>query len=545
LSFEAAPSPPGQAASGTRVGLIALVLSGVVFLGSIEPIRNYDYFWHLATGRWMVDSGRLPEQDPFGLASEPQPWINYFWLFQLALYAAHSIAGHAGMSMLRALVVASLLALVFLLSSRRTGWPAALLLTAIAWYGADHRLTVRPETMGTFFVVAEIWLVLPPIRWAKVLASLLLTVVWVNVHPSALLSPCIAVLGLLFAVEHREELRQRAALVAGSSIALLLSPYGLTGVLAPLRLMRMIGERQFVNLEWLPSRPGDFPLLYIVLASGIVLVLKSGKRRAELGSIALFGFFAFLAVRYLRNQGFFFASAPILLAPFFPREVSSHLKILAAGGAALIAAIMLAGRLPIRSGVDQTVFPVRAVDKLRESGIPGNIYNPDQFGGYLIWTFYPQRRVLTDGRNELYASFLREYDAALRNNRDWVRLLAKYRITIAVEEYRRSTLEVIDAATGARRSIPASLAYFPRDRWALISFDDAAMVLVRRDAVPPGRLRSLEYRVLIPDAGAVAGSSAAVRAELARAMAEAGPDSLVVRRLVEAYQRTRQKEFGS
>lgn len=526
------------------VRFLALLLFGVAFLGSIEPVRNYDYFWHLASGRWMIENGRLPERDPFALASDPQRWINYYWLFHVGLHLAYQVLGHAGMSILRALVVAALLTLVLLLASRRTGWPAALLLTALAWYGADHRLTIRPETVAIFFAVGLVWLVLPPLSWRKVVVSLALTALWVNLHPSALLGPFIAGISLLFALDHREEISRRAALLAGSVLALLVNPYGLAAVLAPLRLMRMIGERQFVNLEWLPSNPSDFPLLYILIGVGIALFVTSGQRRAELGSMALFVFFAFLAVRHLRNQGFFFATAPILLAPFVPRELAQRLKTLAASAAALIGAFLLADGLPIRIGIDESIFPVRAVSKLRETGIPGNLYNPDQFGGYLIWTFYPQRRVLTDGRNDLYQTFLREYDAALRDNRRWTALLAKYRIAIAVEEYRRTPIEVVDAETGARRWIPASLAYFPRERWALIGFDEVAMVLVRREAVVPERLRSVEYRYLFPEGGTVAGPASGIGAELERAMNEAGPDSRVVGRMVTAYQRMRRNEIG-
>ena len=50
--------------------------------------------------------------------------------------------------------------------------------------------------------------------------------------------------------------------------------------------------------------------------------------------------------------------------------------------------------------------------RLRASGLHGRIYNPDQFGGYLIWSFYPERRVLTDGRNELHRTYIAEFAGA-------------------------------------------------------------------------------------------------------------------------------------
>jgi hypothetical protein len=131
--------------------------------------------------------------------------------------------------------------------------------------------------------------------------------------------------------------------------------------------------------------------------------------------------------------------------------------------------------------------------------LQGNIYNADQFGGYLIWSLYPQRRVLTDGRNELHRTFIEEHAHARRDQRAWHALLAKYRIDLAVDEYRKP-VPVIDAATGAQRPMPASLAFWPRDRWALIAYDDAAMVFARRDAFAPDVIDRWEMRGVVPDA---------------------------------------------
>ncbi|HEX6641865.1 MAG TPA: hypothetical protein VF215_12180, partial [Thermoanaerobaculia bacterium] len=172
-------------------------------------------------------------------------------------------------------------------------------------------------------------------------------------------------------------------------------------------------------------------------------------------------------------------------------------RVAIAAATAAIALVMFTS--DHRLGVAPERFPLRAVARLKETRLAGNIYNPDQFGGFLIWSFYPQRRVLTDGRNELHRTFIPEYARARRDQRAWRALLAKYRIDLAVDEYRRP-LEVLDAATGAKTMTPASLAYWPRDEWALIAFDDAAMVFARRGAFAADAIEKWELRGVVPDA---------------------------------------------
>ena len=140
-----------------------------------------------------------------------------------------------------------------------------------------------------------------------------------------------------------------------------------------------------------------------------------------------------------------------------------------------------------------------AVARLKASSLAGNIYNPDQFGGFLIWSFYPERRTLTDGRNELYREYIADYERARSDQRAWRTLLQKHRIDLAVDEY-RPPLEVMDARTRARRAMPASLAYWPRREWALIAFDEAGMVFARRAAFAPGVIEKWEIRGVVPDA---------------------------------------------
>lgn len=530
--------PPSERNPASR-GVAAAVFAVVLVL-SLVPVRSYDYFWHLATGQWILDHRALPATDPLAVASDPVPWINGSWLFQAGTAAIHAGSGHTGVVATRAVLLAALFAALFLGATRRMPPSLAAPLVLIAWYGAEHRLGARPETLATILLAAAVSLALRERAVAgSVIAYAALSAVWINVHPSALLAPLIAA-GVLVgrAISSRpsrpDDLTARLAMTGASALALLINPYGIEAVLAPLRLARLASGGTFVNLEWLPSRPALFPLLYIMIALGALAFARSRIWKLHAAELILFAAFAALALRYVRNHGFFFVALPLLLAPALPAHVSPRLARLGAGVTAAVALLLCVGRgVPLAGGpVEAKLFPIRAIESLRNLPVRGAIYCPDQLGGFVIWSFYPERRALTDGRNELHRTYIGEYGRARSDGRAWQRLLAKYEVTAAVEEYRDEQLVVIDGVTGERRTMAPSLALFPRSRWALVGFDDAAMMFVNRARVDEGLLREREYRWLVPDGAGAAtvlpeAPPDAVRAEIARALQESGAAGVV------------------
>ena len=115
-------------------------------------------------------------------------------------------------------------------------------------------------------------------------------------------------------------------------------------------------------------------------------------------------------------------------------------------------------------------------------------------------------------------------------------MIAKYNVTLAVDEYQADKIEVVDVASGERRALPASLVRYRRRDWALIAFDDAAMVFARRDKFPPQVIDRIEYSFLVPDDPHIRFINEefrnAARAEVGRARREMG-DLDVVRELEE------------
>ncbi len=439
---------------------------------AVGPIFSYDFFWHRATGRWIVEHHALPLTDPFTAGSDRVEWINGEWLWEAIVYSLHSVSA---IVIANAVIVALTFAIVFMVSSRNAAWPLCLLLTALAaaaalWYRA---LAVRPSTTGaSLAVLALVLLEEERHDWLY----LLLAVVWINVHPSALLAPLLALLA-----------RRLHWLPAASAAALLVNPFGWKAVVAPLHLMFFIQDVRrwgFFNLEWLPADVERYPLLYITLLAGIAAFFLT---RSHVWRLATFALFAVLAMRGTRNVGLYFATMPLLVAPMIP--VTWNRKWLAALAIVPIAIVLAA--VPHHAGLDPHNYPLGAVAQLQRTGLPGNIYSPDRYGGLLDWSFYPSRRALWDGRNELYHDLIPRWVAAQHDTNRWRDFLQRYRIDLAVDERHPMVVDV-DRATGTLRPIPAPREYWPPSEWALIGQDEMSMVFARRAAFAPETLRRFE-----------------------------------------------------
>jgi hypothetical protein len=464
-----------RAAKHSASWLSGAALTAAVALLSVAPIRNYDLFWHLATGRWIAEHRSIPSSDPFAVASGRGEWINGEWLFELIAFGLHELGGIGLLSVSRGLLAAAIFAASWAIARRdtSTAWP--MVLAALAWAGAAPIFDFRPSSAAMLLLVVTLGLRSP-------LAHGLASVLWINIHPSALIAPGIAFL-----------VTRRPAVAIASAAGLLVNPWGWRAIAAPLELLAFVSEGSFVNAEWLPSPPRLFPLLYVLIAGGAASFAHA-RRRENWWRVVLFAALAFLAIRHARHQPLFFGAFPVLVAT----SVMVPLRKVAAWSIVAASILLTAVSIPHAAGISPSRFPVVATARLAATGLNGNIYNPDQFGGFLIWAFYPERRVLTDGRNELHRSYIPEFAAARGDERKWRELLRKYRVDIAVDEYRQP-LQVTEAGTGRTRALPASLAYWPRSEWALIAYDEAAMVFARREAYRPEVVRKWEIRA-VPDA---------------------------------------------
>lgn len=529
-----APERAGDPARGVeRVAILALGLLAVA--ASLFSLRATDLFWHLASGRFMVESFALPRHDPFrfgvggGLA-----WVDHEWLFQLLVHAVERLGGLDALIPLRAVLVLTLAGVLYA-AVRQTGGgvAAAVALAALALLGARPRFLIRPELFTFLALAIELTLLRRLVnegdvaRRRRLLFGLAaLTVLWTNLHGLALLAPVVAagyLLGAALQPLHdgtpgggAGRWRRALATPAGLAGVMLLNPYGLRVFSVPAGITGALADLAAVNPEWLPvwraPQPGIFAMLFAGFAALTALVAETAARtrRAHLPTAVVAAGLAALALTAVRHQALFFVAGTFLAAETLALRRSpdqagaatrQRTESAARATVASCACVLLAawcihppasgplaprqGRFELSHGIAPGRFPVAAADWLERHPGVGPLYNELAHGGYLLWRLYPPRQVFLDGRMELEPALLREIEAARSGAESWRAFLRRRGAAGALVRYedRPRPVYAADPATGTPVVVAnqtPNAALFPAERWALAYWDDEVMLFLDR-----------------------------------------------------------------
>lgn len=535
--------------------IVITAIVAAVLIGTFQ-IANTSVGWHLASGRWILEHGKFIRTDPFSFTSNQARWVDHEWLFQVGAAIADEIGGAPALVILRALTVVAL-ALLLLLVGIQSGLspPVALLLSLACVAGARPRFFLRPELVTLLVVPAACWLYLTrkdrsSRTWLAWLA--LIMVIGANCHGGALVVPFL--LGGMFAADTAQMVLRRRwntsdfgsglATVTVAAVALVVNPYGWRLYEVPFKLAHLVDQPHIPNPEWASPTFVQTPALFVALVATVILL---GFRERRLARWALLFMAAALAFRHIRNLGLFFVLLPLVVGPalaswrsltqtFKPGARGNGRITLLAVSAALVLAVSIAASPWPVFGLTyaDAYFPTSACDFLDREGLPlSQLYNDVRFGGFLIDRYAPSRLVFQDDRNEIHEPLLREIWDILQHNdvRGWASLLEHWDCDTALVRY-HPPIHVAPPDGHGVQFRGFSAMWFPRRDWALVYWDDVAMVFVRRVDAPADLLEHHEYHVIRPDdladlanrLAADAGLRERTASELKRAL-ESNPES--------------------
>ncbi|HEV8436359.1 MAG TPA: hypothetical protein VGR95_23325 [Thermoanaerobaculia bacterium] len=420
----------------------AAILFVVLVAGSLAPIWSNDYFWHSAAGSWIVAHRALPVTDPLAVASSHERWVDGEWLFQVSAALIEKAGGLTAISIVRALGIAAFFTWMFVRLMRTVTPFTSVCIVFFAWYGALPWLWERPAAIAAMLMA--LFVGLPRNYYIVIITTILL----INIHPSAIIVPLLLLI-----------LDRRIGLALASAAALLVNPYGFAAITNPFHVARIASLPIFANAEWGVTSLNEFRLFAVALVAVVFIVAFSARWKESLALL----FITLLALRFARNQTIFYCVAPLLLEPHL-RSIPDRFRKLLVIPAAITAAAILATS-PFRTGVDAAKFPVNATARVRALRPPGNIFSTYGMGGFLEWAFLPERRVLNDGRNELFLDYQTRMMNARRDPNAFRQFLAAYRVGVAYVP---------------RSDLADWQPYFPTGEWTVVAGDRAAIVLARR-----------------------------------------------------------------
>src|SRR5580765_6760180 len=96
--------PNGPAASsrlaptlGSSRNLFGLVFMLLIFTAAAQPITDPDFWWHLRTGKYIVQTRSIPHTDIFSTLRFGSEWVTHEWLSEVFLYGVYRALGFGGL----------------------------------------------------------------------------------------------------------------------------------------------------------------------------------------------------------------------------------------------------------------------------------------------------------------------------------------------------------------------------------------------------------------------------------------------------------------
>ncbi len=485
---------------------ISTVLAMITWLW--RPIRHAnDIWWHLATGRFIVQHGLIPKTDVFSWTANGHPWVNHEWLYELVLYAFYRIAGLNGAIVLKILLILGALALAWTrMKEDKVPGGIRWVWTIVLFWASRYGWNDRADLVSLFFLSLLMTLMPRPSDSGQSRRRLVwipfVLVTWANAHAGFMLG---LVILFLYGLGHGLQNKiPRLYLICYSALcvaATMLNPWGFRlhqSTLDGFRYFKLSVWTEWQRTPWHPLQ--GFWCALIVF--WLLLIFHARRTRAIPWTETLVGILlSSVAIRYVRNVPYFmigafpYAARWLAGLPYtvwFYRECRRW--AVPAVGAALIAVWSFIARAApaMQGGFDKRLFPVEACEFISRSRLPGTFFNDYEPGSYWIWHFAEKRPVFMDGRfhsiegyPELY---LNSRAAQADTPEHWNRYLDTLGIDAALVSY------------PDRVPLPAVFQlYFPRQRWALIYWDDAALIFVRRTKVFQPFIKRFEFPAIDPE----------------------------------------------
>ncbi len=514
----------------------------LIFLGFFTTFKitgDDDVFWHLATGRYIIQAGHVPSTDIFGYMTQGQQWMPFEWGWDVITYSIYTFSGYTGLSVFRTLLLMAVFLIFYYLLQKfkvsNTFSIAALLVLA---FGMIDRLTPRPHLMSYLFFALLIYIICE-FRYfnrgnRKVLYLIpVIFLLWANLHMGIIAGGFLMALFFLSELAgaykpgnnpsvpplERRDLIFLFSILAVSALMMLVNPNFLQTYIYAYEHTKM-KMLETVN-EWMSPFSGryeDSLVSYIykgLLFAGFINILYAVKKKDWFYAI-LYAAFAIYSVRAMR----FTVDFVIITFVFTTVSVNyyiNHLKNdslkdfvlkkppmkIAAG----IFIVFLIFNIPDNklylqyltyyrvtgTGINSDFIPTAMFDFMKENKVAETgerVFNHFGTGGFFVWNFEGKQNFI-DSRN-LNDDIFFKYQQILTKRPGFEQKLDEYGIDYVI-------YLAPDLVRDPKEMENTCISYFSKNpNWKLIFWDDKSFLWVRN--LPKFRelIEKYEYKYISP-----------------------------------------------
>lgn len=433
------------------------VFSPVLLLGlfamTARPATDPDLWWHLRTGQWIVETGHVPHVDPFSFTRAGHAWVAHEWLSDLLFFEFWKHGGFTALIVFSAIVTTAGFMLLYFRCPGKRHWAAAA--TALGALAAAPSWGVRPQMFTFTLASLLLWL----LEQGEYRPRLLLWIpplflLWINLHAGFALCPALLIaygIGLTIELALGNTSRQQAYPILLRTLLLLLAclalvpinPNGAQLYRYPFDTLRSPAMRSLIG-EWFSPdfhrwlyRP--FLLVWLLLVAALACFRSRPKARVIV-PLLLTGAAALDAVRHISI--FILLATPVIVkaiptdsAPVLGqrRPVFSRFRPLFNAAVILLMALLALVKWNSlsreQSANEAALFPRGAIQFLRTSDQPRQLFAYYDWGGYAIWNLYPQYSVFVDGRADLYGdNLVRQFETLVQLRPGWKDVLNRWKL---------------------------------------------------------------------------------------------------------------------
>lgn len=558
----------------------------IVLLTTFKITGDDDVFWHLATGKYIVETGHIPSQDVFGYVTQGQEWMPFEWGWDILTYGLYNLGGYTALSIFRTAVFLLIFYLYFLIYRKFKVSPAIsfLILTILA-FGTMDRLTPRPHIISLLFFVLLLYIIIQYRYFNrnnyKILFFIpLIFLFWANMHMGIIAG--MFLLGIWFISEiiiyfklqsfsskeipalTKTELSRLALIFAGCILIMLINPnFYQTYIYAyshtKMKLLETINEWKSPFGDG--SDGGFVGNIYKLFLFGGVIILYYAAKKKDLFAALVYIGFAIYSIRAVR----FTVDYNIVVSVFFTIALSFIIEHLRSRGIKnfftlspipkiLISVFLLFcifnlpnNKLYLETlqyyrisgfGINSDFIPTQMFDFMRQNKIPetgDRVFNHFGTGGFLVWNF-PEEKNFIDSRN-LNDSIFTEYNSIIAKRPGFEQKINNYNFDYAM-------YLAPDLVRAPQEMEQTSISYFSKSpEWDLVFWDDKSFLWVKSDPKFSNVSDQFTYKYVTPynfvynkamiEKG-IKEDKETVKKEIQRKLAEE-PNGMIINTFIQTY----------